>query len=102
MQMSEDSMAFPNTWEEFEKNYGFNDVEEIYTNGSRLIQSFRVKQWLEHLDARPVRYGKWRETYLDHEAFGERPSIFYCSACCACSVVKTNYCPNCGARMDEK
>ena len=54
MQMSEDSMAFPNTWEEFEKEYGFTDTDEIYTNGSRLIQSFRVEQWLEHLDAVPV------------------------------------------------
>ena len=54
------------------------------------------------IDAEPVRHGKWRQTYLDHEAFGERPSIFYCSACCACSNVKTNYCPNCGARMDEE
>ena len=51
------------------------------------------------IDAEPVRHGKWRQTYLDHEAFGERPSIFYCSACCACSSVKTNYCPNCGADM---
>lgn len=44
-----DMMTFPETWEEFEKFYGFNDSEEIYTNNSRLIPSFRVKQWLEHL-----------------------------------------------------
>ena len=54
------------------------------------------------VDAEPVRHGKWLKAYLDHEAFGKRPSIFYCSACCACSTVKTNYCPNCGARMDEE
>lgn len=54
------------------------------------------------VDAVPVKRGQWRKTYLDHEAFGERPSIFYCSACCACSNVKTDYCPNCGARMDEE
>lgn len=42
-------MSFPETWEEFEKQYGFTDTEQIYTNGSRLIQSFRVEQWLEHL-----------------------------------------------------
>jgi len=54
------------------------------------------------IDAEPVRHGKWKQTYLDHEAFGERPSIFYCSACCACSNVKTNYCPQCGARMDKE
>ena len=43
-----DMMIFPETWEEFEKSYGFDDREEIYTNGSRLIPSFRVKQWLDH------------------------------------------------------
>lgn len=44
-----DMMTFPETWEEFEKLYGFNDSEEIYTNNSRLIPSFRVKQWLDHI-----------------------------------------------------
>ena len=43
-----DMMTFPETWEEFEKSYGFTDSEEVYTNGSRLIPSFRVKQWLDH------------------------------------------------------
>lgn len=44
-----DQMTFPNTWEEFEQFYGFDDKEQIYTNGSRLISSFRVEQWLNHL-----------------------------------------------------
>lgn len=44
-----DMMTFPDTWEEFEKSYGFTDSEEVYTNGARLIPSFRVKQWLDHL-----------------------------------------------------
>ena len=44
-----DMMTFPDTWEEFEKSYGFTDNEEVYTNGARLIPSFRVKQWLDHL-----------------------------------------------------
>ena len=42
-------MNFPDTWEEFEKSYGFTDSKEVYTNGSRLIPSFRVKQWLDHI-----------------------------------------------------
>ena len=49
-----DCMQFPDTWEEFEQAYGFEDKKEIYTNGSRLIQSFRVKQWLDHI-AEPER-----------------------------------------------
>ena len=44
-------MTFPDTWEEFEKSYGFTDNEEVYTNGARLIPSFRVKQWLDHLSS---------------------------------------------------
>lgn len=43
--------------------------------------------------------GKWKRTYLDHVAMGERPSILYCSVCCQCIAYPTNYCPNCGADM---
>ena len=43
--------------------------------------------------------GKWKRTYLDHEAMGERPSIFYCSACNQCIAYPVNYCPSCGADM---
>lgn len=44
-------MAFPDTWEEFEKHYGFYDIKQAYTFGNtRLIPSFRVQQWLIHLD----------------------------------------------------
>ena len=42
-------MLFPETWKEFEEEYGFTDTDEVYTNGTRLIPSFRVEQWLEHL-----------------------------------------------------
>lgn len=43
--------------------------------------------------------GKWRRAYLDHEAMGERPSIFYCSVCSQCIAYPVNFCPNCGADM---
>ena len=43
-----DIMNFPNTIEEFLEQYSFIDEEEIYTNASKLIQVFRVKQALEH------------------------------------------------------
>lgn len=51
-----EAMAFPKTWKEFEEKYGFTDEDETYTNGARLIPSFRAEQWLEHI-ARPK--GKW-------------------------------------------
>lgn len=43
-----DAMIFPDTFEEFVKIFGFVDSKEYYTNGSELIQVFRVEQWLEH------------------------------------------------------
>lgn len=52
-----DLMLFPETWEEFEASYGFTDSEEVYTNGARLIPSFRVEQWLEHIGS--VKHWKW-------------------------------------------
>ena len=44
-----EQMDFPNTFDEFAKDYGFKDKDEVYTNGTELIPVFRVKQWLEHI-----------------------------------------------------
>lgn len=60
--MSGDIMIFPETWDEFERDYGFTDTEHIYTNGSRLMQSSRVEQWLEHIEERRKPY---KEEVLD-------------------------------------
>lgn len=49
--MADDVMIFPDTWEKFEKHYGFYDIKQAYMFGNtRLIPSFRVQQWLNHLD----------------------------------------------------
>ena len=56
----------------------------------------------EMLEAQPEKKGRWKRTYLDHEAMGERPSIFYCSACNQCIAYPVNYCPHCGAYMEEE
>lgn len=46
--MSADMMEFPPNFELFISSYKFKDSEEIYTNGSDLIQVFRVKQGWDH------------------------------------------------------
>ena len=51
-------MEFPDTFDEFAKDYSFRDKKEIYTNGSELIPVFRVKQWLEHLANRDTKVVK--------------------------------------------
>lgn len=48
IKMNEEVMIFPKTLDEFIKEYSFIDNKEIYTNGSELIQVFRIKQWEEH------------------------------------------------------
>ena len=40
---------FPKDWRDFLKDYSFIDSEQVYTNGSELIQVFRVEQLIEHL-----------------------------------------------------
>lgn len=97
-----DLMQFPETWEEFEASYGFTDSDEVYTNGARLIPSFRVEQWLEHTG--PVKHGKWTKHILKN---ANVPWGYDCSACDGWFVVgedvikKYHFCPNCGARMDS-
>jgi len=46
--MSGDVMSFPNNWWTFVQQYQFADKDEVYTNGSMLIPSFRVRQMVEH------------------------------------------------------
>lgn len=43
-----DCMDFPEKFEDFIKIHSFKDKEEIYTNGSELIPTFRVMQAYEH------------------------------------------------------
>lgn len=67
-----DMMTFPNTWEEFEEQYGITDREQIYTNGARLIPSFRVKQWLDHIAEQTepqTDEPTMDEYYKDHDEF---------------------------------
>ena len=77
--MSGEVMTFPNTWEEYEEQYGFNDTEQIYTNGSRLIQSFRVKQWLEHIE---VSEEELRKKYKDFYEQGKFDALVEVSEDC--------------------
>lgn len=87
-------MQFPNTWEEFEQAYGFEDKKEIYTNGSRLIQSFRVKQWLDHIANLEQKKNKWQIVFIKGETWG------ICSNCgFKQKAGELNFCPNCGADM---
>lgn len=48
------------------------------------------------VEAEPVKHGHWVKKW--HAMF--RRELPMCSECGDIWVVKTNYCPNCGAKMD--
>lgn len=58
----------------------------------------------------PVRHGEWEgytlNMYCGMDKHGEpifrNGMIYYCSQCGRKSIIKENYCPNCGAKMDTK
>lgn len=92
-----DCQQFPNTWEEFEQAYGFEDKKEIYTNGSRLIQSFRVKQWLDHIAEPERKKGEWIDGMPYVNSHWKVCSECHETAPDNCGGYK--FCPNCGADM---
>ena len=89
-----DMMTFPKRWEDFLHDYEFEDARRIYTNGSRLIPSFRVEQMMEHYA--PVRHGHWNTI---NQITTGLPWKYRCSDCGCPQEYTHNYFPNCGARM---
>ena len=53
-------------------------------------------------DVKPIVHGKWEEALLDHQYFGCRPRVHYCSACNWVSPFLYPHCPNCGAKMEAE
>ena len=63
-----ETMQFPKTFIDFIEQYEFKDKEEIYTNGSLLISSFRVQQaWMHYMD---LFRNAYRESNGDIHVFG--------------------------------
>lgn len=52
------------------------------------------------VDAEPVRHGRWIPTEL-RKSFGTLNG-FKCSLCDKGRMIRENYCPNCGAKMDAE
>lgn len=101
--MSE-QMKFPETWEEYEKYYGFNDSKEVYTNNSRLIPSFRVKQWLDHL---PSIQSKPMQVELEGDGYANGELVYDYGKCPKCGWEFADggkdweepYCCHCGQKL---
>ena len=56
-------------------------------------------------DVQPVKYRRWIGIYEWAKMHDSRPSgmciYFWCSECQTAQEKKSNFCPNCGAKIDE-
>ena len=100
-----DMMTFPASVDEFMEQYKMTDTEHVYSNGTEYVPIYRMKQWFEHCrhqqfpvaNVAPVRHGRWQTHYRS----GTPVADGYVSTCCDMwNNRKSNYCPNCGAKMD--
>lgn len=67
------------------------DANAITMSGVKILNQFPVA------DVAPVWHGRW--VPFHSEVAGD---IQYCSACEIGFDAKTDYCPNCGAKMDSE
>lgn len=75
--------------------------ENPESNGSaRAAQLLECIMKAPPVDAEPVRHGKWIVHDRAEECNGVLISKYECSECCCWERHETDYCPNCGARMD--
>ena len=93
-------MIFPDSVEEFMEEYKMVDTKHIYSNGTEYVPIFRMKQWFEHLPS-AEKTGRWNEYYR-----ATTDDTFHCSPCGSCFIVlqgneRMNFCPNCGAKMEN-
>lgn len=51
-------------------------------------------------DVAPVKHGRWSESILRSPDGSWKIRGFSCSVCGGLCIGESNYCPNCGAKMD--
>lgn len=82
--------------EYFEKEILKTWVKEFITTNPLLLKAL---DYTPSADVEPVVHGRW----ITHYRSGTPVAEGYVSTCCDMwNNRKSNYCPNCGARMDEE
>ena len=55
------------------------------------------------IDAELVKHGHWIELLQAEDMFGKTYTALYqCSECKVANAIDSDYCPHCGAKMDEE
>ena len=91
-------------------NYALKQLEigELENGGSFSTDSSHIKDFLKvlpNVDAVEVVHGRWLPAYKVNWWMGtETIDGFTCNQCARYfkSKLRLNYCPNCGAKMDEE
>ena len=89
----ESAMLLPELPKEY-RNYQTDNLDDAYEQGWH-----DALCCLEHIpaaDVAPVRHGRWICVDTDTEQF------FLCNRCKKKEYWESNYCPNCGAKMNEE
>lgn len=90
-----DCMSFPDNIIDFIDDYSFEDSDHVYTNGSKLISSFRVKQAIEHYLLREQEAVKPTKQHIEKP----KVDIWYCGECGNWIGKTFAYCPWCGKKV---
>ena len=91
-----EAMEFPDDWTAFIQQYEFADKEEVYTNGSMLIPSFRVAQMVEHY------FGSKECEIVGHYEASTRGEVGRERVKLSCGHIverHSKYCQECGAKV---
>jgi hypothetical protein len=72
-------------------------------DGASMYEIERTIDEQPTVDAEPVRHGRWEEHLEPIRWCEDDVDVFYKCSACQCTVHgESNYCPNCGAKMDEE
>lgn len=67
---------------------------------------YELENSIESADVQPVKHGRWIDIYEYCEERDLRPTglgvYYWCSECGEAEKKTSDFCPNCGARMDLK
>lgn len=78
------------------------DAEWFTRLHDRQKEIIKIIESQPKVDAEPVRHGRWIERTEPISWCEDDVDVFYeCSLCKCVEPGKSNYCPNCGAKMDE-
>ena len=76
-----------------------NTIRNTFTGMTADTLELRIND-IPSADVAPVRHGRWKKDYLC-SINGGTYSVIRCSECdFQFPMTVTNYCPNCGAKMD--